>query len=479
MQAYQQTPPQTTQTSSSQQPLPLPQSFINTAAATGAGGSLHDLCNQVGCHRPKFVDSNGQIYLFCGQSNCLSIPSSSIASSQNILINNSNNNLIQQLSPYQISQQQTAANNINNITSQIQVRQSSPSSTRAAAVSPCVVPHQNRESTSTTFPNQLRQDSASLGGGGGGGPIRVDTKKLREQHAIALKQAANNSSNVGNPLPPLLFPFNSLLTQQPQQQLTPAQQQALRNHMLTMQILQQPVCMNHKPSSSTNNTSTYNPLKTPPIPSINASDRKRCALSTCHNLAYIDPQDPKKYKAYCSARCYWGQVSKQTQTLPTLLESHDLDYMAIHEKFIADLPRTQVLAIIRLQMSREISRNFFEYRKNLAITNKVKPEALTHRMFHGTKTGCDPTEMLCYNRFCEKSCGMCGIVREGNRKEFSRYAGKMWFAANSSISLSYCGCNSVKAMFVIDVVHADCGSIIIVDRDEATLPRYLIIFRTN
>ncbi|CAG8619926.1 11417_t:CDS:2, partial [Ambispora leptoticha] len=197
------------------------------------------------------------------------------------------------------------------------------------------------------------------------------------------------------------------------------------------------------------------------------------------NLAYVDPQDPKKFKSYCSARCYWSQVTSLMLTRSSVLEPNDIDYISIHEKFIADLPRSNVIAIIRLQMSYEICRNFFEYRKNLAATNKVKPEEVTHRMFHGTKTNCNPTEVLCSSRFCEKSCGMCGIVKEGNRKIFSRYSGKMWFAASSSISLSYCGNNDVKAMFVIDVVHVACSSIIIVDQDEATLPRYLIIFQTN
>ncbi len=41
----------------------------------------------------------------------------------------------------------------------------------------------------------------------------------------------------------------------------------------------------------------------------------------------------------------------------------------------------------------------------------------------------------------------------------------MWFANSSQTSLGYCAANPIKAMFVLDIISATGGPIIIVDRE--------------
>ncbi|PKY35152.1 hypothetical protein RhiirB3_533068 [Rhizophagus irregularis] len=69
-------------------------------------------------------------------------------------------------------------------------------------------------------------------------------------------------------------------------------------------------------------------------------------------------------------------------------------------------------------------------------------------LFHGTKISCNnPQRFIGNNNFCLFSCGMCGIIQNGNQGKYSRFNGRMWFANNSAISLGYCGLSTFRTMF--------------------------------
>lgn len=181
--------------------------------------------------------------------------------------------------------------------------------------------------------------------------------------------------------------------------------------------------------------------------------------------------------------------SKSIKTIKTTrrtklktLSPKDEEYIEIKKLFQVGLPNKNILGIIRLQMPTRLIKAHEQFKKELSQNNNnVSESVICHRMFHGTKTAfiCKPQHFI-NNKcalFCKIGCGVCGIVQEGNKTKYSRYNQRMWFANNSATSLSYCSSNNVKAMFVVDVVSTSPNSILIIEKDEATIPRYLIVFQ--
>ncbi|GBB91988.1 hypothetical protein RclHR1_19490005 [Rhizophagus clarus] len=194
------------------------------------------------------------------------------------------------------------------------------------------------------------------------------------------------------------------------------------------------------------------------------------------NYSSINIKEKKKKKEKKNSK---SKTIRKTK-LKTL-SSKDEEYKKIKEFFQAGLPNKTILGIIRLQMPTKLVKTHEQYKKELAQTNNLSESQICHRMFHGTKTAflCKPQHFV-NNKcalFCKIRCGVCGIVQEGNRAKYSRYNQRMWFASNSATSLSYCSGNNVKAMFVVDVVSPSPNSILIIDKDEATIPKYLIVFQ--
>ncbi|CAG8494246.1 6793_t:CDS:2 [Ambispora leptoticha] len=210
---------------------------------------------------------------------------------------------------------------------------------------------------------------------------------------------------------------------------------------------------------------------------IENSNSINCENVDCSLEAKLDPNDPTKRYSYCSSNCFWLESSKLDSVRMTQIQENDPDYSTVRSKFSFGLPNAKIIAIIRLQMPNEITQRYQNYSQNIALEKGVPSENVIHRMFHGTVAACLPLDLIILNRLCKKFCGMCGIAKEGNKSVYSKRRGKMWFASSSQVSLGYCGRNNMKAMFLVDVVSPKCDRILIVDKDEATLPRFLIIFR--
>ncbi|CAG8554779.1 15125_t:CDS:2 [Funneliformis mosseae] len=186
-----------------------------------------------------------------------------------------------------------------------------------------------------------------------------------------------------------------------------------------------------------------------------------------------------------------------SKTKLKVLSEGDAEYNQIRDYFFIGLPHANIHSIIQLQMPTKLINAHAQYKhtsllNHLSTTQEDNLDKFTYRMFHGTKISCNPKRLINgHNSYCMFNCGMCGIIQNGNQRKYSRFNGRMWFANNSAISLGYCNLStsrtffnctpfasksSLLAMFVVDVVSYNSSDIIIVDKDEATLPRYLILF---
>jgi len=202
-----------------------------------------------------------------------------------------------------------------------------------------------------------------------------------------------------------------------------------------------------------------------------------CSRPNCQKRVYTDPQDKKKTYSYCSSVCYWLECSTLTQTKSTLLNKNDLDYIWAHQRFISMLPNVKIKGIIRLQMPKKLVDAHQKLKKKLATQGSLSFNAVTHKMYHGTKTLCDPLQyMKQLSPNCGAGCGLCGIVSRGNDTACSRNNNNMWFANNPSVSYGYCN-NPIKVIFMVDVLSIISQPILIVDKNALTLPRFLIIFQ--
>jgi len=191
----------------------------------------------------------------------------------------------------------------------------------------------------------------------------------------------------------------------------------------------------------------------------------------------MDPQNKKNHHSYCSPSCYWLECSTLTNTKLSLLNQNDLDYIRAHQRFLSMLPQAKIMGIIRLQMPKYLVETHQNLKKQMAMQNNLQLNAVTHKMFHGTRASCDPLQYI--NRLsptCSSGCGLCGIVSNGNDVAFSRYGGQMWFANNPSTSLGYCSGGNANAIFMVDVLSVSANSILIVSQNAVS---YSKIFFTN
>ncbi|CAJ0834312.1 2401_t:CDS:2 [Entrophospora sp. SA101] len=191
------------------------------------------------------------------------------------------------------------------------------------------------------------------------------------------------------------------------------------------------------------------------------SNLSKCSNANCNRNKFIDPSDQKvydycgktystKYYSYCSSNCYWLETTTLTQTKLTLLAPDDLDYDVAKRPFLNGIPSAKIHGIIRIQMPKIIV--------DAHQILKKQPGLKSYKLFHGTKTTCDPMNITrCLKTICNTSvnnnCGVCGIITKGNDTTCSRYGGTMWFAQSSNTSLCYCSVDKGnKAMFLLDVL---------------------------
>ncbi|KAG9294350.1 hypothetical protein G9A89_001855 [Geosiphon pyriformis] len=213
------------------------------------------------------------------------------------------------------------------------------------------------------------------------------------------------------------------------------------------------------------------------------SNRKKglCQRKECENLTRTFRRRYRKtYDAYCSKDCFWAEAGELKETKLTFVGKSDSDYHRIAEPFRSNGQKFKIKRILRLQMPADITRAHFEYRefKEIINTNINTKESSVHEMYHGTRLACDARKIITKGELCNlPSCGVCGIAKEGNKTSLSRHGNKMWFSSDPNISRGYCDQSSrYFGMFVVDVISSDKATIKIVDKNEATLPRFLIIF---
>ncbi|RIA94394.1 hypothetical protein C1645_818115 [Glomus cerebriforme] len=207
-----------------------------------------------------------------------------------------------------------------------------------------------------------------------------------------------------------------------------------------------------------------------------------CSRPNCNKRVYTDPNDKNKFYSYCTSTCYWLECSTLTYTKLSLLIKEDLDYIQAYKRFISMLPNAKIKGIIRLQMPKKLVEAHQMHKKQMANQSGLSLNVITHNMYHGTKSLCDPLQYIqTLSPRCSNSCGLCGIVSSGNDTAYSRNSGQMWFANSPSISFGYCGNysgnSSTKVIFMVDVLSKNANSILIVSKNSATLPRFLIIFQ--
>ncbi|CAG8677563.1 14585_t:CDS:2, partial [Ambispora leptoticha] len=156
-----------------------------------------------------------------------------------------------------------------------------------------------------------------------------------------------------------------------------------------------------------------------------------------------------------------------TQTKLIILYPNEVDYTKAHNMFNQHMPNSTIQAIFRLQMPDVIVDKHLALKGEMAkIMNSA--DKITHQMFHGTKTSCDPMRLITtLAPSCASNCGVCGIIREGNRCAYSKSGCGMWFAKQSSMSHMYCDNGKpVKAMFIVDVLAMQSNDVLTVNKDE-------------
>ncbi|CAG8482638.1 9469_t:CDS:2, partial [Dentiscutata heterogama] len=192
---------------------------------------------------------------------------------------------------------------------------------------------------------------------------------------------------------------------------------------------------------------------------------------------YIVPKNPRR-SLVCQIKTSLFKINSFVDWIKEHLS------IITHAKYLGKICMQRPVLIIIIDMPTKLVEAHEKYKKqNYGM--------LTHIMFHGTKSLCDSQRFITNPRagFCKSGCGVCGIMQEGNKIKYASNRRNMWFANSSSTSYNYCNtslmyrCYSDKyysttnAMFVVDVVARYYESVLIVERDEAVIPKYLIIFQ--
>ncbi|CAG8555243.1 14076_t:CDS:2 [Acaulospora morrowiae] len=200
---------------------------------------------------------------------------------------------------------------------------------------------------------------------------------------------------------------------------------------------------------------------------------RKCARDGCKNSKYIQPKR-KNFYLFCSPACYWKGSDSLVSTKITPLSTNNLDYIRIQRRFSSALPQVTILGILLLQMPSNIVKAHNALKSNMAASGSA-----LYKMYHGTKSTCDPVNLISRKEpTCNAGCGVCGIIREGNKTSYSRSGvNQMWFAKSPATSISYTY-GSNKAIFCVDIISPTPPTdYIIVNSNASTLPRFLVIFR--
>ncbi|CAI2171167.1 19277_t:CDS:2 [Funneliformis geosporum] len=207
-----------------------------------------------------------------------------------------------------------------------------------------------------------------------------------------------------------------------------------------------------------------------------------CGRESCNSPRSTDPNNSGKYFTYCTSNCFWEEIHTLTTSKFTLLSENDPDYDCVKTRFDSTIKiNAEIKFILRLQMSKKITDRFLEHKQLVAKSHAIDENMVVHRMFHGTYYACGTENLWNDDRkLCAASCGMCGIIQNGMLKEVSRQnPQQLWFAKKARISLDYCRYRNENlfTMFIVDVVNAQDAEILVINNNEATLPRFLIIFK--
>ncbi|CAG8677209.1 16120_t:CDS:1, partial [Racocetra fulgida] len=134
------------------------------------------------------------------------------------------------------------------------------------------------------------------------------------------------------------------------------------------------------------------------------------SFETSNSKIYKTEETPntKTYKTRESSN------TKIYKTKITVLSMDDSDYLSVKKFFLSGLPVHTVLGILKMDMPTKLVEAHEKYkRQNYGM--------LTHRMFHGTRSLCDPQRFITNPQaeFCKYGCGVCGIMREGNKTTYA------------------------------------------------------------
>ncbi|CAG8680022.1 1620_t:CDS:2, partial [Acaulospora morrowiae] len=179
-----------------------------------------------------------------------------------------------------------------------------------------------------------------------------------------------------------------------------------------------------------------------------AQFQKKCARNGCNRSRYIEPSKRKNYYLFCSPACYWKGSDSLVSTKISTLSTNNLDYIRIQREFSSALPQATILGILLLQMPSNIVKAHDALKGNMATSGSA-----LYKMYHGTKSVCDPVNLISRKEpICQSGCGVCGIIREGNKTSYSRSGvNQMWFGRSPAVSIGYTS-GSNKAIFCVDVI---------------------------
>ncbi|CAG8547672.1 11581_t:CDS:2 [Ambispora gerdemannii] len=166
------------------------------------------------------------------------------------------------------------------------------------------------------------------------------------------------------------------------------------------------------------------------------------------------------------------QPTSRNVTKLNLLSPSDADYQTINTKFMSHIPAATVRAIFYLEMPEYIVERHELMKKTIPVPRQT---------FHGTKHYCDPNRYITSKgeaKPCDNvNCGLCGIIKAGNRIDMS--SSGIWSALHATTSLAYTLPTPMRVMFVLDILSdlPDNTLTPYVTQDAAAIPRFLILFQ--
>ncbi|CAG8547680.1 1232_t:CDS:2, partial [Dentiscutata heterogama] len=208
---------------------------------------------------------------------------------------------------------------------------------------------------------------------------------------------------------------------------------------------------------------------------VNPTNLQKIPKQTGDDEYWVSMNEHPIQKHICDTSDYHVDTTL-TNTRVTLLSPSDLCYVHIAQKFFSGLPRAMIKGILRIEMPYNIVKPHLDLK--MQMSNAANGANVTYSMHHGTYSSCDVMNILTnLTPNCSSNCGVCGILREGNKMRHSRSGpGRMWFASDPCTSLGYCRNQAIKVMFCVDILYNTFNDIIIIEKDEYTLLTELMNF---